>query len=240
MKKVGPVPERTPSGIPGFDKFVEGGFVKQSVNLIAGGPGSGKTIFLEQFMYNGVVQYKEKGLFVSFEEDVQHLKNDASRFGWDFNALEAKGMCIFVYSGPYTIADIQSQFVMLLEKTKAQRVCIDSLSVFTMSIKDEYMTRKQLFSLINLLKKFNCTVLISSEVVGEPPLDMSSGGGAGRYSRDGVEEFVADSVISLHSMGLGGEADRALRIVKMRQTNHERGPIPMKISEKGIVVSANQ
>jgi len=60
-----------------------------------------------------------------------------------------------------------------------------------------------------------------------------------KISRFGVEEFLCDSVIVLHSAGLGGDADRAVRIVKMRRTNHTKGPIPMEIGKGGIAVLAS-
>ena len=50
------------------------------------------------------------------------------------------------------------------------------------------------------------------------------------------DESIVDGFITLHSMGIGGVSDRAIRIVKMRRTNHSRGPVPMKIVDTGIVV----
>lgn len=219
-----------------MDQLMEDGFVKRSVNLISGGPGAGKTIFLQQYIYYGIVTSNEAGLIVSFEEDAVHLKKDVIRFGWDMDSLEQKDMCTYRYFQPTSLADIQAELTNAIIQKKVKRVVLDSLSLLTMSIKDAYMIRKQLFAIITRLKKLDCTTLISAEVAGETPLDMSGG----QYSRDGVVEFVADAVITLHSSGLGGEADRALRIVKMRQTNHERGPVPMTINKQGIQVFPNK
>ena len=49
--------ERVSSGIPNLDPHIGGGFVKGSINLISGGTGSGKTIALAHFLYEGA----EKG-----------------------------------------------------------------------------------------------------------------------------------------------------------------------------------
>ena len=68
--------------IPGFDKAIEGGFVKNSLNLVSGGAGTGKTIFCLQYLYNGVVGDNQNGLFVSFEENIDDLRKDAQGFGW--------------------------------------------------------------------------------------------------------------------------------------------------------------
>ena len=55
-------------------------------------------------------------------------------------------------------------------------------------------------------------------------------------ARSQFTRFLTDGVIDLYSSGLGGVSDRAVRIIKMRRTNHSRGPIPMHITNEGIVV----
>lgn len=223
---------RTSTGINGLDPLINGGFVSNSINLVTGGTGTGKTIFLAHFLYDGAMK-KERGIFISFEQDILSLKQDLAVFGFDFDKLEEKGLIKFIYMGPYKQKDLQAELLKEVTKFRANRVVIDSLSVFAMSFKDEYEIRKQIYTLGNLLNRMNCTILASSETIGEAPLDVSSGGKLTRY---GVEEFIADSVITLHNAGIGGEADRALRIVKMRRTNHARGVIPMQITNKGMVV----
>ena len=52
---------RVPTGIKGFDQLVEGGFKKNSINLLVGGPGSGKTLFAMAFLYYGIIKYNEQG-----------------------------------------------------------------------------------------------------------------------------------------------------------------------------------
>jgi KaiC/GvpD/RAD55 family RecA-like ATPase len=78
---VGDVTDRCPTGIMGFDKICHGGFVRNSDNLIVGGPGSGKTTFLLQFLWNGASQFGENGLYCSFEPDIVDTLNDAMAHG---------------------------------------------------------------------------------------------------------------------------------------------------------------
>jgi len=56
----GVITDRCPTGIVGFDKLCRGGFVRQSTNLLVGGPGSGKTTFLLQFLWNGSQLYGDQ------------------------------------------------------------------------------------------------------------------------------------------------------------------------------------
>ena len=59
--------ERLSTGIAGVNKITQGGFIKSSVNLVVGGPGSGKTIFATQFLMEGL-QNNEGCLYITFEE----------------------------------------------------------------------------------------------------------------------------------------------------------------------------
>jgi len=226
--------KRIKTNIPGFDKHIEGGFVEESLNLISGGTGCGKTIFAMQFLYEGVKQ-GEKGLFISFEEEFDKLMGDAAVFGWDLGKLEKEKKCFFFSCKPMEEPNLQSKISSIIKDNKINRVVIDSISVFSMMFKDDpYRIRKEFYKLADFLKKMGCTVLLTAEINGEAPLDITSGGGA--LSRDGLIEFIADSVITLHNSGIGGEGDRAIRVLKMRRTNHTKGPVSMNISKKGMKV----
>lgn len=226
--------ERIKTYIPGFDKHIDGGFVVNSVNLLSGGPGTGKTVFALQFLYEGVKK-GENGLFVSFEEEFDNLMGDAAVFGWDFEKLQKEGKCMFLSCKPLEEPNLQTKMQDMIHKYKVQRVVIDSISIFSMMFKDDaYRVRKEFYKLARFLKDQGCTILLTAEISGEAPLDITSGGGA--LSRDGIIEFIADSVITLHNSGIGGEGDRAIRVLKMRRTAHTKGPVPMGITEKGMQV----
>jgi len=227
--------DRIKTNILGFDKHIQGGFVRESLNLVTGGPGTGKTILSLQFIHEGIKKEGVKGLFVSFEEDFENLLGDAAIFGWDFAKLQKEGKCFFLSSKPMEEPNLQLTLKNLIKKNKIERVVIDSISVFsTIFGDDDYRIRKEYYKLAKFLKKMGCTVLLTAEINGEAPLDITSGGGA--LSRDGIIEFIADSVITMHNSGIGGEGDRAIRILKMRRTNHSKGPIPMTINKKGMKV----
>ncbi|MCX6709397.1 MAG: AAA family ATPase [Candidatus Woesearchaeota archaeon] len=226
---------RVATGIPGFDSMIGGGFLPNSVNLLSGGTGTGKTLFAMQFLYNGAMK-GESGLFISMEEDLSDLKDDAKAMGWDFDKLEKEERVSFIYVYPYNISDFQSQLISQITDKNAKRVVIDSTSVFGMALEDEYEVRKQLYTFASQLKRLNCTTILTSEIVG----DTALGSPSNSLSRFGVEEFVSDSVIVFYYSGLGGEGDRAFRIMKMRRTDHAKGVIPFKITEKGIIVLSKE
>lgn len=224
--------ERLKTGIPGFDEVCCGGFLANSVNLISGGTGTGKTIFCLQFLWNGVSKFKEDGIYISLEESEESLMQDAKAFGWDFDSGK-KSKCAFSYIPPYNIRDFESVLVEKVSGTKSRRVVIDSISSLGMALEDDFERRKSIYRLVEQLKKLNCVAILTSEI---PSSTSISAEGIGRLSRFGIEEFACDSVATFHYAGLGGVSDRAIQIIKMRRTKHARSPLPMEIGKNGIKI----
>ena len=55
------------TGIPGLDEMLDGGIPEGSVVLVMGEPGSGKTVMCSQFLYYGISELGEKGVFLSLD-----------------------------------------------------------------------------------------------------------------------------------------------------------------------------
>ena len=220
--------KRIPTGVAGLDKILKGGFIPNSVNLVSGGAGTGKTVFALQFLHYGAT-HGEKALFISIEEDLQDLKDDAKTLGWDFDKLESQGKAKFVYIYPYEITNFQTLLINEITRVNAKRVVIDSTSVLGMALDNDFEVRKQLYALASQLKRIGCTSILTSEIV-----DVESN----KFSRFGVEEFVADSVITMHYITSPNKKkiERGMRIIKMRRTMIPHSPIPIRITPSGIKV----
>jgi len=230
--------ERCPTGITGFDNMCDGGFVRNSTVSILGGPGAGKTTFLLNFLWNGITKYNEKGMYISFESHDEDVFLDAINYGWDFKKLYDEGKFIFYRSSPKTNLKIfEKELTQYVFDNSIQRVCIDPVSILSLSLKDEVLIRDFVFNLTLILKRINITTLLSDET-SEGTLDNFSL--QGDAARTPSMKFLSDGLINLYSSGIGGESDRAIRIVKMRRTNHARGPIPFRITSKGFTVSYNK
>ena len=80
-----------PTGIEGLNELISGGFPQNRVILVIGGPGAGKTIFASQFLYKGIAEYGENGVFISLDEGKHHFFSEMAKFGWDFNKAEQEG-----------------------------------------------------------------------------------------------------------------------------------------------------
>jgi len=219
----------------GFDDLCSGGFVRNSVSAVMGGPGAGKTIFLLQFLYNGVTKYKENGMYISFEPDVVELFKDAMVFGWDMEKLDQKGQIKFMKISPLTdVEELKKELTKMISKNEVKRICIDPISFFGATEKTDGKVREILFDLTAMLKRLGVTTLLANETA---TTDSEEVGIAASDIRGQYVKFLVDAVIDIYSSGLGGVSDRAVRVAKMRRTNHVRGPVPMEISDDGISVS---
>ncbi|MBN2457773.1 hypothetical protein JXB31_01430 [Candidatus Woesearchaeota archaeon] len=220
--------ERIPTGIPGFDELVQGGFCPRSVNLIAGGPGCGKSIFCMQYLWNGLTQMGENGIYISFEENVDDLRKDALELGWDFAKFEHEGRFKFIYFQPYEVTCVHTEIQRLINEIGAKRVVIDSTTVYGMALETVFEVRKGLFDLCTTLKLMDCVTIMTSEV--------QEGNNTYKLSHFGVEEFLADSVTVLSFESMGGEFPRSLMVRKMRRTKNDFDIHPLEINEKGLII----
>jgi KaiC/GvpD/RAD55 family RecA-like ATPase len=219
--------ERVKSGIPGLDEITNGGIPSNQLMLLTGTAGTGKTILCSQYIYTGVKKYGENGVYLTFEEPSDMIKENVKVFGWDLAALEKSGKFQFIKYDPYRIDDVIEILESTIRETEAKRVVIDSVSALGLHVKDTEELRRLIFSLSTTLMKLNCTTIMVSEIVHGTP-------GLSRY---GVEEFVADSAVVLYYERYQTQFSRAIQIWKLRGSTHSEKLHPYVIGPKGIVVN---
>lgn len=214
------------SGIPGLDEVSGGGIPKNSLTLLTGTTGSGKTIMSTQFIYEGAYKHGEKGVYVSLEEPIENIKESAKLFGWDVEKLESENKISFVRYDPSHIGDIYSLLENSIRKIGAQRAVIDSISTLGLYVRDPTELRRVIFNISVILRKLGCTAIMTSEL--HPNQN--------ELSRFGVEEFTVDNVVVLYYLRAGSQFYRTLTVWKMRGTEHSQKLHPYKITNKGAVV----
>ncbi len=178
--------ERVKTGIKGFDELIQGGLPKGSFTVVSGGPGTGKSILASQFIWEGIIQHHEKGLYISVEQSRNDIINQAYQFGWDFEAMEKEGNLKIIalnsqeLFGMQKIKDIKN----LIQDGHFDRVVIDSITSFihapvsSSSIADGAekgmspytfleMSRSNAVGLIDVVKQLDITTLgIAQKVEG--------------------------------------------------------------------------
>ena len=187
---LGDVVDRCPTGIVGFDKACRGGFVRNSDNLVVGGPGSGKSTFLMQFLWNGVTKFNENGLYCSFEPDIVDTLNDAMSYGWDFAKLSAEGKVKFMRFSPQTsIEELKIELTKMISKNNIRRICFDPISVLALNLNDQGKIRQTIFDLSALMKRLKVTTVFVDE-----SLEDAWTTNDGDWTKTDILRFLSDSV----------------------------------------------
>lgn len=230
---MGSITERVETGIPGLDKLIEGGFVKNSVNLLAGQTGTGKTLFGMQYLLEGL-RKGENGLYITLEQSEQDILDDIAKFGWDTEFIKARkeGKFVLLAEEPADIKSLQFTTLNYIKKINAKRFVLDSLSIATMGWKISSMdigkVRSEIMGYLKSLKIVNVTALLITEI---PEAEIKS------LSRFGFEEFIADGVVVLHYLEYAaGGTPRSLLVRKMRRTSHGTDIYPMEVTKNGIAL----
>ena len=225
--------KRIPMGIPGFDQMVEGGLRENSINLIAGGAGTGKTILAMQFIINGITKYNEPGLYITFEERKHKVYADMSRFGWDLAKHEKQGKLVFLEYTPEQVKRMLTEgggvIENVIEKSGIKRIVIESISSFSLLYEDELTKKGAALTLFSLIGKWNCTGLMTSQMTFKDDTD------SGILSA--ALEFEVDGIIVLYHIKRKGIRKRALEILKMRCTKIPEKTVSMEIADKGIHIN---
>jgi len=239
------------TGIPGLDELIygkegaPGGLPEGRCVLLLGGPGSGKTIFGLQFLYEGATEYKEPGVFVALCESPEEIRDNALQFGWDLRKLEKEGKLLIVDARPVSVTEAGyivptrelfqgekipfSRLVKLIsdEVTKigAKRLVLDSMNVLTLQYESDFYVRQGTLGLIQALSRIGCTTLLTCEMYETR-----------KRKEVLLQEFLAHVVLVLHFIRREGVMIRAFQILKLRGSKHSMQVHPMEISDKGIVI----
>jgi len=242
---------RIATGIPGLDQLLEGGFPKGRTILVIGGPGTGKTIFASQFIYNGIQQHKENGIFVSLDEGKDHFYREMQQFGWDFNKEEQERKFVFLDATRMSRVSMLKE-KLYAEETKslrgkhlpidklveelqgkiqwisAKRVVVDTLAALLYRFPDPAERRTAIVDLIESLSDIGATSIITTEL-DQLSLERSAS----------IEEYLAHGVIMMQTLFSGGATTRAIQVEKMRGAKVNPNIVPYSIEKNGIEVFPN-
>ena len=229
--------ERLKTAIKGFDELIEGGFIKNTVNLVAGPAGSGKSLFGMQFIYNGVRLFNETGIFLTLEEGSENVTNTMRTHNMDIEKFISEGKLYIIDLGEIekdaskstrrirgfeSLAEFLSNLIKI---SHAQRVVVDNLSAIGINYETSGDLRQGLFRFCRFLKENQVTAILITESLSEEQL-----------TRFGVEEFIADSYTQLLLREKDGKLNRYIMVRKIRFSAHDSKLHPYHITNEGFMV----
>lgn len=224
---------RVRTGIAGLDRMLQGGLIAGRPYVIAGPPGSGKTILGMHFLLQGI-RDGIPGLYISLSEPALEIRDNMSAFGWDITRVRildvspegGTGVWVLPSDGllesvRFNVANLNSLISTELTVHNVGNIVIDSITALKELCERERDVRVDLLSLMNYLSENRCTSLLISESMGETVE---------------VESFLGRGTVRLQTVFLEGKRKRSILIEKMRGTGFDEQARPMRITEKGIEI----
>lgn len=198
--------------------------------MLAGAAGCGKTTLALQYLVNGV-KNGEPGVYVTFEELPDQIYRDAKNFGWDLRKLEADNKFRIICTSPGLLLEADGESILeeSFRDVQPQRLVIDSLSHLAMFVKESEL-RREAYRLIMHLK----TKGISSLLIWESP---QIAGGSFAVTDVGLS-FLVDCIVALKPVEIESSLRKALAIMKMRGSDHDKRLREFQITPNGIKIES--
>ncbi len=230
-------PNKTPTGIIGFDDITGGGLPSGRTTLLLGGPGSGKTIFALQFLAHGAQTANEAGIFVGFEENSKRILANADSFGWNIPELQRDKLAFIdaqppadlMLSGEFDLGGLLATLQAMVAQTGARRIVFDALDVMLALLNDPSARRTEIYRLHDWLLAHELTAVITAKAGGD---ERSSIG----QERFGFLQFMVDCAVILSHDVVRGVSQRTLRVQKYRGTRFDENESPFLIGDRGFEV----
>jgi len=241
------------TGIKGFDSLIKNGIPEGSNIIIAGGPGCGKTIFCLHTLYNLACEGNDC-IYLSMEERPERLKSHMVSFGFEVEEIKHDPNLIILSAknkGKIALKRLQPILIgrsveALLEKASGRLpididivldfippgfqprlLVLDSISAIETSFSGKLeQYRIYIEQLFRFFEELRLTTFLITESSDAPY----------KFSRTGVEDFLADGIIVFYNFQGETERLRGVEIIKLRGTSHSQRIAPMKITSQGINV----
>lgn len=220
---------RISSGNDVLDEMCGGGFFRDSVILVSGATGTGKTLTVTQFINGGAIR-GERCLLFAFEESREQLFRNARGWGLDFKELEKSG-CLRVICTYPEVAGLEDHLVAMkseIESFKPNRVAVDSLSALE-RVGTVKGFREFVIGLTSFIKHHEMAGLFTATT---PTLL------GGASVTEAHISTITDSILLLRYVEMYGVMRRGMTVLKMRGSMHDKEIREVAIDSSGMHIGA--
>jgi circadian clock protein KaiC len=217
--------ERISSGNAELDEMCGGGLFRDSVTLVSGATGTGKTLTVAQFLQGGAAA-GDKCLLLAFEESRDQLVRNANGWGFDFEKMERDGLLRVVCDYP-DVSGLEDWLVTIqriINDFEPRRVALDSLSALE-NVGTVKAFREFVIGLTSFIKHKEITGIFTSTT------GSLMGGDSITESHIST---LTDSIILLRYVEMFGEMKRGLTVLKMRGSAHDKAIREFTIGKGGM------
>lgn len=219
-------PERVNTGIRGLDEMIAEGFWRGTTTLVAGPPGSGKTIMALEFLRAGVTK-GEPGIYLGFQENPTQLTRVMRNMQMPVDKLINDGFEI-MYQSPVEMQldSIATRLFARIRSGKVKRVVIDALGDLERISVDRQRFSNVIYALTQWFAVENVTCFMTYELT-----DLFEVHGIS----DQQVSNMSDNLLLLRFQP-GPELKRTLRIIKTRGSAHDSHEHEIHITNEGFVI----
>ena len=217
-------------GVPRFDTILGGGISSGTTTLVQGSPGAGKTLLGLHFLAEGA-RVGQRGLYFGFYEHPQALLAKAAQVGIPLGQMVADRLIELLWQPPveHLLDALAERLLTAVQQHGAQRLVIDGLIGFKLSIASSSRLTRFFAALTNELRALGVTTLATDDQRGPTPdeLDLP----LARVSA------LWDNMIGLRSAETqAGPTRRVVSVTKRRDGAHDAATFGFTITASGIHV----
>ncbi|MGC8651693.1 MAG: ATPase domain-containing protein [Candidatus Micrarchaeia archaeon] len=236
--------ERIKTDIEGLDNLLFGGIPVSNQVLIAGGPGTGKTLMSFEILYH-CAKSGIPSAFIALEEQpstvVRNAKITFAKFP-DIDELISRKALIVDGEDPalrvttpsdsqmYSFGNMLSDIEAIVKENGAKVIAIDSISIIKLMIGDPFVYRKSMIALVSNLRRLGITSIITSDISSTERTNL-------KFTQ---EFFIFDGIIALYANGQEDRRIPTMEVLKMRGSNHSWMLSPYEITEDGFRIFAGE
>ncbi|MFA6238044.1 MAG: ATPase domain-containing protein [Bacteriovorax sp.] len=221
--------ERVQTGVRNLDEVLSGGLPAGNITVIAGTPGSGKTILSQQIAFRNATPENRVIFFQTLSEPTAKTLRYLKQFSFYNPKKLEDGSIEYIDLGEILrtvgIGDAIELLMSHVKRVKPSIVIIDSFKVFADLAKSNEELRKFSYEVAINLMGWECTTLL-----------------LGEFNSQDLETnplfSISDGIISLKHHAESGEEQRFIQVIKMRGTNHSRDEHTFLITSTGLEIYA--
>ncbi|HEU4936232.1 MAG TPA: circadian clock protein KaiC [Vicinamibacterales bacterium] len=218
--------ERYSSGVTGLDEMTHGGWLRNSIIIVRGPTGSGKTLLAGLYARAGA-QRNERVVYYGFEETRPILLRNYREIGMTMDEYIEKGnlKVICRYPEATSLEDLLVDLRLGLEELKPSLVIIDSISSIEHASSEKGF-RQFMIGVAAILREHGRSALITQTIATSELAEHTAP----------YLSTIADAILTLDYSTESYELDRQMRVIKMRGSDHEQHPYRLTIEPGGLKV----
>ncbi len=223
------LPERVRFGLPELDAMLDGGLNRATGTLIAGSPGTGKTLLSLHYLMQGAAA-GEPGVYLGFHESAEQLYAKAEYFGLDLRGAVARGAITLECIAPVELEpDVLAAIIReRVERLHVQRLVIDPIAQIEHAILEPERATGFFASLLNFLRERNVTSVMTREISPFPEPQLI-------FAETPVS-VLTENLLMLRSLEYQERLFRVISVLKMRFSAFDPSLREFRIEDGGIRV----